>query len=63
MKSTAIRFVEIGKDQLARAIFPLGELTKNDTRESARESHLKTAGKEESMEICFVPDRDYGKFL
>ncbi|HMJ66911.1 MAG TPA: tRNA 2-thiouridine(34) synthase MnmA [Candidatus Binatia bacterium] len=51
------------QDQLARAIFPLGELTKHDTREIARESHLKTAEKEESMEICFVPDKDYGKFL
>src|SRR6185503_5674724 len=51
------------QDQLARAIFPLGVLTKNDTRQIARESHLKTADKEESMEICFVPDKDYGKFL
>ncbi|MEK7683916.1 MAG: tRNA 2-thiouridine(34) synthase MnmA [Verrucomicrobiota bacterium] len=51
------------QEQLARALFPLGELTKNDTREIARESHLKTADKEESMEICFVPDKDYGKFL
>jgi len=51
------------QDQLARAIFPLGDLTKNDTREIARESHLKTADKEESMEICFVPDKDYGRFL
>ena len=51
------------QEQLARSIFPLGELTKNDTREIARESHLKTAEKEESMEICFVPDKDYGKFL
>src|SRR5207248_8411786 len=51
------------QEQLARSIFPLGELTKNDTRAIARESHLKTADKEESMEICFVPDKDYGKFL
>jgi tRNA-specific 2-thiouridylase len=51
------------QEQLARALFPLGELTKNDTREIARESHLKTADKEESMEICFVPDKDYGRFL
>src|SRR5437762_433848 len=51
------------QEQLARALFPLGELTKSDTREIARESHLKTAEKEESMEICFVPDKDYGKFL
>ena len=51
------------QDQLARVRFPLGELTKTDTREIARESSLKTADKEESMEICFVPDNDYGRFL
>ena len=50
-------------DQLARAIFPLGEKTKSDTREVARHCKLKTADKEESMEICFVPDNNYGGFL
>ena len=49
--------------QLAHTLFPLGEMTKSDTREIARDCQLKTADKEESMEICFVPDRDYGKFL
>jgi tRNA-uridine 2-sulfurtransferase len=51
------------QDQLARAIFPLGEKTKSDTREVARHCNLKTADKAESMEICFVPDNEYGKFL
>ena len=51
------------QDQLARAMFPLGEKTKSDTREVARHCQLKTADKEESMEICFVPDNDYGRFL
>ena len=51
------------QDQLSRSLFPLGELTKSDTREVARSCSLRTADKEESMEICFVPDRDYGKFL
>src|SRR5205807_4159427 len=51
------------QDQLARALFPLGEKTKADTREVARLCNLKTADKQESMEICFVPDNDYGKFL
>ena len=51
------------QDQLSRAMFPLGEKTKSDTREVARHCQLKTADKEESMEICFVPDNDYGKFL
>ena len=51
------------QDQLAHALFPLGELLKTETRAVARDKALKTAEKEESMEICFVPDNDYGKFL
>src|SRR5277367_3218601 len=51
------------QSQLERALFPLGEKTKQDTREVARSCQLKTADKEESMEICFVPDNNYGKFL
>jgi tRNA-specific 2-thiouridylase len=51
------------QDQLARILFPLGEKTKSDTREVARHCNLKTADKEESMEICFVPDNNYGGFL
>jgi tRNA-specific 2-thiouridylase len=51
------------QDQLGRALFPLGEKSKADTRDVARHCQLKTADKEESMEICFVPDNDYGKFL
>jgi tRNA-specific 2-thiouridylase len=51
------------QNQLSRAMFPLGGKTKTDTREVARHCNLKTAEKEESMEICFVPDNDYGGFL
>lgn len=51
------------QDQLATVLFPLGDLNKSETREVARECSLKTADKEESMEICFVPDNDYGGFL
>jgi tRNA-specific 2-thiouridylase len=51
------------QDQLARAMFPLGEKSKSETREVARLCRLKTADKEESMEICFVPDNNYGRFL
>jgi tRNA-specific 2-thiouridylase len=51
------------QDQLSRALFPVGDQTKSDTREVARDRKLKTAEKKESMEICFVPDNDYGKFL
>ena len=47
----------------ARFVFCSAKKTKSDTREVARHCQLKTADKEESMEICFVPDKDYGKFL
>ncbi|MGA2221060.1 MAG: tRNA 2-thiouridine(34) synthase MnmA [Verrucomicrobiia bacterium] len=49
--------------QLARSLMPLGELAKEETRAIARELNLKTYDKVESQEICFVPDRDYGRFL
>ena len=51
------------QDQLRHSLFPLGDLNKDDTRDVAREAQLKTAEKAESMEICFVPDNDYGGFL
>lgn len=54
-----------GLDQaaLARTMFPLGGLTKPDVRKIAASFGLKTATKEESYEICFVPDNDYRRFL
>ncbi len=51
------------QDQLGRAMFPLGDRTKTEARAVARGRNFRTADKEESMEICFVPDHDYGKFL
>ena len=51
------------QEQLARSIMPLGGLSKEETRAIAKEMGLKTADKVESQEICFVPDKDYGRFL
>jgi tRNA-specific 2-thiouridylase len=51
------------QDQLARAQFPLGELTKPEVREVARRHGLATAEKPESQEICFVPGGDYREAL
>jgi tRNA-specific 2-thiouridylase len=44
---------------LPQLLFPLGELTKPEVREKARELGLVTAEKPESMEICFVPTGNY----
>jgi tRNA-specific 2-thiouridylase len=48
---------------LPRLHFPLGELTKPQVRERARELGLVTADKPESQEICFVPTGDYRDLL
>jgi tRNA-specific 2-thiouridylase len=54
---------EMTQKQLARAVFPLGETTKAEVRDIARELGLETADKPESQEICFVPDGDYARFV
>jgi len=53
----------LDQEQLSRAMFPLGELTKAEVRAIAKEMGLKTYGKEESQEVCFVPENDYRRFL
>ncbi|MBK8205434.1 MAG: tRNA 2-thiouridine(34) synthase MnmA [Planctomycetes bacterium] len=47
------------QEQLSRALFPLGGMTKHQVRALAGEFGLKTRDKPESMEICFVPEGDY----
>src|SRR5204863_151308 len=54
---------EMTQKQLARAVFPLGDLNKSQVREIARSIGLETAEKPESQEICFVPDGDYARFV
>ena len=47
------------REQAARAVFPLGTLEKTQTRAMAEEFGLPVAHKGDSMEICFIPDKDY----
>src|SRR5581483_6709194 len=54
---------ELTREQLSRALFPLGEMSKPDAREAARRNDLAVAEKKESQEICFVPDGDYAGFI
>ena len=54
---------ELTQDQLSRAYFPLGEMYKEEVRDIAREAKLYTAEKQESQEICFVPDGKYSEFI
>jgi len=47
------------REQLDMLRFPLGELAKNETRELARRFGLSVAEKEDSQDICFVPQGKY----
>ncbi|MDF2577321.1 MAG: tRNA 2-thiouridine(34) synthase MnmA [Chlamydiales bacterium] len=51
------------QDQLANTLFPLGGYTKDQIRQMAGAARLVTAKKPESMDICFIPDGDYSKFI
>lgn len=49
--------------QLARTLFPLGGMTKPEVRELAKQLNLPVAAKNDSQEICFVPNGDYAAFI
>lgn len=49
--------------QLARTLFPLGELRKTETRDLAREGGFLNAEKPDSQDICFVPDGNYAAVI
>jgi len=51
------------QEQLSRTLFPLGEMTKPEVRDLARQHGLALAEKPDSQEICFVPGGDYKNFL
>jgi tRNA-specific 2-thiouridylase len=69
-----LRGRDAGKDQsyflfsmpaaeLSAVRFPLGALSKDEVRAQARRLGLPNAHKDESQEICFVPDGDYAGFV
>jgi tRNA-specific 2-thiouridylase len=53
----------LSQEALSKTLFPLGGLTKPEVRTLAATHGLRTAGKQESYEICFVPDDRYDRFL
>ncbi len=53
----------LSQEQLAHALFPLGELTKGEVRAIARQRGLSVAEQPESQDVCFLADGDYRRFL
>jgi len=62
-KDQSYALFRLTQEQLAKTLFPLGDLTKKETRERAAALGLSVAKKPESQEICFVSDKDYQSFL
>ena len=53
----------LSQSQLSKTRFPVGEMTKTEVRAFAADAGLRTATKPESMDICFVGQRDYRGFV
>jgi tRNA-uridine 2-sulfurtransferase len=53
----------LGQDELSRIHLPIGEVTKAEVRDQARNLGLRTADKPDSQDLCFVTEGDYRSFL
>lgn len=54
---------QLSQDQLSKALFPIGELTKPEVREIAKEQGLVTADKKDSQGLCFIGKVSLPTFL
>ena len=54
---------QLNQNQLSKALFPIGELTKPEVREIAREIGLVTADKKDSQGLCFIGKVSLPTFL
>ena len=54
---------QLSQQQLAKALFPIGELTKPEVREIAKEADLITAEKKDSQGLCFIGKVRLPEFL
>jgi tRNA-specific 2-thiouridylase len=53
----------LSQEQLSHAIMPLGDYRKEEVRKIAASVNLKVHNKQDSQEICFIPDGDYRDFI
>lgn len=62
-KDQTYALFNLTQEQLSRTLFPIGEYTKDEIRNIAREAGLPVASKPDSQDVCFVPDGDYAGFI
>ena len=54
LKDQSYVLAMLGQDQLARTLFPVGEMTKAEVRAEAHRLGLRTAAKPDSQDVCFI---------
>lgn len=62
-KDQTYALYQLTQRQLAHTLMPVGEYTKEEIRQLAKEMGLFVADKPDSQEICFIPDKDYAGFI
>lgn len=62
-KDQTYALYNLTQEQLKRTLMPVGEYTKDEIREIAKECELLVADKPDSQDICFVPDGDYASYI
>ncbi|MCL2817991.1 MAG: tRNA 2-thiouridine(34) synthase MnmA [Clostridiales bacterium] len=62
-KDQSYMLFRLKQEVLSATLFPLGEMSKDEVREAAREMRLPAAGQPDSQDICFIPSGDYRAFI
>ncbi len=62
-KDQTYALYNLTQEQLSRTLMPVGDYTKDEIRDIASNISVRMANKPDSQEICFVPDKDYAKFI
>ena len=62
-KDQAYMLYKLSQEQLAATLMPLGDLSKDEVRQIAKDAGLSVASKPDSQEICFVTDGSYAEYI
>lgn len=62
-KDQSYMLYSLTQEQIARTVFPLAQITKDDARKIAIDNNFVNAKKSDSQDICFIPNGDYVEFI
>lgn len=62
-KDQSYMLYDLSQEQLSRIIMPLGNFTKDEIRNVAKEQDFINADKKDSQDICFIGNKNYSKYI